>query len=107
MFFIPKGFISGILTLAACTVGTLFITAGLGGSKGKPADYPLPQALAKVYGEGTLFPTLVAVIGLAGLIASLHGFIIGYSRQTFALSRAGYLPSFLSRLNRWKIPHWA
>nr|WP_220185942.1 ethanolamine permease [Paenactinomyces guangxiensis] len=103
---IPKGFISGILTLALCTVGTLFITAGLGGGTGKPADYPLPQALENVYGEGALIPSIVAVIGLAGLIASLHGIIIGYSRQTFALSRAGYLPQFLSRLNRRKIPHW-
>ncbi|MFC4077642.1 ethanolamine permease [Salinithrix halophila] len=103
---IPKGFISGILTLAVCTGGTLFITAGLGGGKGTPADYPLPQALTGVYGSGSFLPTTVAVIGLAGLIASLHGIIIGYSRQTFALSRAGYLPRFLSRLNRHKVPHW-
>ncbi|SDW78398.1 ethanolamine:proton symporter, EAT family [Marininema mesophilum] len=103
---IPKGFISGILTLAICTVGTLFVTAGLGGGKGDPADYPLPQALSAVYGQNSILPTMVAVIGLAGLIASLHGIIIGYSRQTFALSRAGYLPRFLSRLNKQKVPHW-
>jgi ethanolamine permease len=48
---IPKGFISGILTLAVCTIGTLFITAGLGGGEGMPADNPLPQALANVYGD--------------------------------------------------------
>ncbi|SMO57986.1 ethanolamine permease [Melghirimyces algeriensis] len=104
---IPIGFITGILTLMLCTVGTLTITAGLGGGEGKPADYPLPQALADAYGESSFLPTLVAIIGLAGLIASLHGIIIGYSRQAFALSRAGYLPAFLSRLNSRKVPHWA
>jgi ethanolamine permease len=103
---IPKGFISGILTLAICTIGTLFITAGLGGGAGDPADNPLPQALASVYGDTHFLPKLVAFIGLAGLIASLHGIIIGYSRQTFALSRAGYLPKMLSKLSSRKIPTW-
>lgn len=103
---IPKGFIAGILTLAFCTIGTLFITAGLGGGIGQPADNPLPQALASVYGDGHILPRLIAFIGLAGLIASLHGIIIGYSRQTFALSRAGYLPKFLSKLSNKRIPTW-
>ena len=31
-------------------------------------------------------------LGLFGLVASFHGIIIGYSRQIFALARAGYLP---------------
>jgi ethanolamine permease len=103
---IPKGFISGILTLAFCTVLTLFVTAGLGGGNGKPADYPLPQALSSIYGENSILPIAVAVIGLFGLIASLHGIIIGYSRQTFALARAGYLPKFLSNLSKRGVPHW-
>lgn len=103
---IPKGFISGILTLAIATVLTLFVTSGLGGGEGKPADYPLPQALASVYGENNILPITVAVIGLFGLIASLHGIIIGYSRQTFALARAGYLPRFLSNLSKRGVPHW-
>lgn len=103
---IPKGFISGILTLATATALTLLVTAGLGGGEGKPADYPLPQALAGVYGENNILPKTVAIIGLFGLIASLHGIIIGYSRQTFALARAGYLPRFLSNLSKRGVPHW-
>ncbi|WP_410511933.1 ethanolamine permease [Paenibacillus sp. BR2-3] len=103
---IPRGFISGILTLAVATVLTLLVTAGLGGGEGKPADYPLPQALSNVYGEGSWIVIAVSVIGLVGLIASLHGIIIGYSRQTYALSRAGYFPKFLSKLNRHGVPVW-
>ena len=40
-------------------------------------------------------------------MASLHGTIIGYSRQVFALARAGYLPGLLARLNGRQSPHWA
>jgi ethanolamine permease len=38
-------------------------------------------------------------LGLFGLVASFHGIIIGYSRQMFALARAGYLPSVLARVH--------
>lgn len=104
---IPKGFISGILTLATATLFTLFVTAGLGGGSGEIADYPLPQALASIYGEGSFLPTAVAVIGLFGLIASLHGIIMGYSRQTYALAREGYFPKVLAKVNSKGVPVWA
>lgn len=104
---IPRGFIWGIVTLAIATILTLLVTAGLGGGNGEPADYPLPEALTSVYGEGNFFSIAVAIIGLFGLIASLHGIIIGYSRQTYALAREGYLPKFLSRVNRKGVPVWA
>ncbi|WP_318509434.1 ethanolamine permease [Bacillus sp. T3] len=103
---IPKGFISGIITLAFATLFTLFVTAGLGGGSGELADYPLPQALASIYGEGSVIPTIVAIIGLFGLIASLHGIIIGYSRQTYALARDGYIPRSLAKLNKKGVPVW-
>jgi len=40
-------------------------------------------------------------------VASFHGTIIGYSRQVFALARAGYLPAPLARVNGRGAPHWA
>jgi ethanolamine permease len=47
-------------------------------------------------------------IGLFGLLASFHGIILGYSRQIFALARAGYLPQILSTVHpRFRTPHWA
>jgi ethanolamine permease len=45
-------------------------------------------------------------IGLFGLVASFHGIILGYSRQIFALARAGYLPR-LAKLSRFQTPHRA
>jgi ethanolamine permease len=45
---------------------------------------------------------------LLGLIASFHGIIMGYSRQIFALARAGFLPRVLAELHpRRRTPHWA
>jgi ethanolamine permease len=38
-------------------------------------------------------------LGLFGLIASFHGIILGYSRQIFALARAGFLPRFLAAIH--------
>jgi ethanolamine permease len=47
-------------------------------------------------------------LGLFGLVASFHGIIIGYSRQIFALSRAGYLPQVLGRVHATRhTPHVA
>jgi len=99
---IPKGFIGAVITLATATLFTLFVTAGLGGGSGKLADYPLPQALSSVYGNG--ISTVVAIIGLFGLIASLNGIIMGFSRQTYALARDGYFPKFLAKTNKKGVP---
>ena len=47
-------------------------------------------------------------LGLFGLVASFHGIIIGYSRQIFALARAGYLPESSAKVHpRFKTPHRA
>ena len=46
----------------------------------------------------------VSLIGLAGLVASFFSIIYAYSRQLFALSRAGYLPRGLSVTNSRKVP---
>lgn len=67
---------------------------------------PLPDALKRVYGDG-LISNGMSFIGLFGLVASLHGIIIGYSRQAFAMSRSGYLPKFLSNTNSKGAPAYS
>jgi amino acid transporter len=54
---------------------------------------PLPQAMKIVVGASSGWLHMLVWLGLFGLVASFHGIIIGYSRQIFALSRAGYLPA--------------
>jgi len=102
---IPKGFILGIITLVILSLLTFFVTAAnidpLALSK---TDSPLPKALEAIYGVGNVLSKIMSFIGLFGLIASLHGIIIAYSRQAFAMSRAGYFPAGLAKLNKQGTP---
>jgi ethanolamine permease len=98
---IPKGFILGIVTLVVLALLTFFVTAATLDPRAlSKTDSPLPAALEAVYGAGNFLSKFMSFIGLFGLIASLHGIIIGYSRQAFAMSRAGYLPGFLSKVDK-------
>jgi len=60
-----------------------------------------------VVGENSGWLHMLVWIGLFGLVASFHGIILGYSRQFFALARAGYLPVGLAKLSRFQTPHRA
>lgn len=94
---IPKAFLGGILTLVVMALLTLFVTVGLSDSASiSGVDSPLPSALAAAFGENSFISKALSFVGLFGLIASMHGLIIGYSRQTYAMAREGYLPKFLS-----------
>jgi ethanolamine permease len=106
---IPRAYIAGIMTLVALAFGTMIFAGAVGDwSVLANINDPLPQAMKIVVGAQSGWLHMLVWIGLFGLIASFHGIIIGYSRQIFALSRAGFLPPFLARLHpRRKTPHWA
>lgn len=105
---IPKAYISGILTLVALALGVMFLAGGAGDwQKLSGINDPLPQAMKMVVGAHSGWMHMLVWIGLFGLIASFHGIILGYSRQFFALARAGYLPSSLAKLSVFKTPHRA
>jgi ethanolamine permease len=101
----PKGIITAMLILLLLGGLVLFLAPG-GSSAALMADHaaPLVGALQHVYGENSVLATVVNVVGLAGLIASFFSIIFGYSRQVFALSRAGYLPRWLSVTSARKVP---
>jgi ethanolamine permease len=106
---IPKGYISGILTLMLLAIGVMVFTGGITDWQRLTAiDYPLPESIGIVLGKNNSITKLFAGIGLFGLIASFHSIIISYSRQLFALARSGYLPRFLSALSpKYQTPHWS
>lgn len=106
---IPRGYLLSIGTLVVLAIGTMLVCAGVGDWRTlSKLDYPLPETLALVLGRGSIWSKAFASLGLFGLIASFHCNVIGYSRQVYALSRSGYLPAFLSNLNRrFSTPHWA
>src|ERR1700749_1981925 len=106
---IPRGYISALATLVALALGVMILTGGITDwRKLSNLDYPLPEAIGIVLGKSNGLTKIFASIGLFGLIASFHGTILAYSRQVFAMARSGYLPAFLSAVNKkFNTPHWS
>jgi ethanolamine permease len=106
---LPKGIILGIVTLIISAFAVLFLNAGIApGSAGiAGSDEPLFVGFRTIFGEG-LGTKLLAVVAVAGLVASFHTIIYAYGRQVYSLSRAGYFPPFLSLTHKTrKTPHVA
>jgi ethanolamine permease len=93
---IPIAYLAGIGTLLLLALGVMLF-AGSAGDWHKLADIndPLPQAMKMIVGERSGWLHMLVWLGLFGLVASFHGIILGYSRQIYALARAGFLPRFL------------
>jgi ethanolamine permease len=106
---IPIAYIGGILTLVALAAGVMVFAGGAGDwTKLSNINDPLPQAMKLIVGESSGWLHMLVWLGLFGLVASFHGIIIGYSRQIFALSRAGFLPPVLGKLHATRhTPHIA
>jgi ethanolamine permease len=106
---IPRGYLLSIGTLVVLALGTMLLCAGAGDWRRlSELDYPLPETLVMVFGRQNSWAKVFAGLGLFGLIASFHANTLGYSRQLFALARAGYLPPFLAAVNgRFRTPHWS
>jgi ethanolamine permease len=98
----PKGLIAGMAALLLFAILILVFGPGGAGSAAFTSDEMLaapsvlPLALQEAYGGTNVLSTFVNIAGLAALVASFFSIIYAYSRQLFALSRAGYLPRVLS-----------
>jgi ethanolamine permease len=107
---LPRGLIGGMAVLLLFAALILVLGPGGAGSAAlQDSGNPLVAALESpnVYNGPTLISRFVNFVGLAGLIASFFSIIFGYSRLTFAMSRAGYLPRVLSLTSKKKTPYVA
>jgi ethanolamine permease len=105
---LPRGIIAGMLVLLVFAALMLTLAPGGAGSAAiAGSDNPLPEALTVAYSDDAFVKEFVNYIGLFGLIASFFSIIYAYSRQLFALSRAGYLPRGLSVTSGRKTPYVA
>lgn len=106
---IPIAYIAGIITLVSLAFGVMIFAGGVGDWHAlSNLNDPLPQAMKQVVGAHSGWLHMLVWLGLFGLVASLHGIIMGYARQMFALARAGFLPEVLGRLHpRFKTPYVA
>ncbi|QDQ10556.1 ethanolamine permease [Streptomyces spectabilis] len=102
---LPRAIRWSMLILLALALLTFFASAGARGSAAiQSTGNPLVDAL-QPDGERTGLSRVINYAGLAGLVASFFSLIYAGSRQLFALSRAGYLPRFLSLTSRRKAPY--
>jgi ethanolamine permease len=101
----PRGLIAAMMILLVFAALMLLTVPGGGGANTvMESDNPLPAAIDAAKGEGSGVGDFVNYVGLAGLVASFFSIIFAYSRQLFALSRAGYLPRGLSVTGARKVP---
>jgi ethanolamine permease len=105
---LPRGIIAAMALLLVFAALMLFIAPGAAGSNAiAGSDNPLPEAIRAAYGGDNFLAQFVNYAGLAGLVASFFSIIYAYSRQLFALSRAGYLPRWMSVTGKRKTPYLA
>ncbi|GGU54921.1 ethanolamine permease [Streptomyces lavendofoliae] len=101
----PRALSLSLMILVLLAVLTFFASTGVRGSAAiQDAGNPLVVAL-QGDGDPTALSRFINYAGLAGLVASFFSLIYAGSRQLFALSRAGYLPRFLSLTSRRKSPY--
>ncbi|MCP3919912.1 MAG: ethanolamine permease [bacterium] len=93
----PRGILLGLFTLILCAVLTLFLNAGIppGAAAVGASDEPLFLAFQTIFGDG-IGSKLLALVAVAGLIASFHTIVYAYGRNIYSLSRSGYFPKWLS-----------
>jgi ethanolamine permease len=104
----PRGIIVAVIILIVFGALMLVLVPGAAGSQAmSESDNPLPEAVRIAYGGNTFLADFINYAGLAGLVASFFSIIYAYSRQLFALSRAGYLPRWLSLTGARRTPYWA
>lgn len=105
----PKALVWSLATLLVLGLATVVLNSGVGGGAaaiGKSAA-PLNDGFLATMSASYAPQWFLSLAAVAGLAASFHSLIYAYGRVLFALSRAGYIPRWLSVTNRRHTPGWA
>jgi ethanolamine permease len=94
---LPRALGWALATLVVAAFLMLFANSGLapGAAAVGASDDPLFLGLRAIFGAAITARGL-ALIAVAGLVASFHSIIYAYGRNIYALARAGYFPQWLS-----------
>jgi ethanolamine permease len=106
---LPRGILLGLATLVVCAFLTLVMGSAIapGAKLLGASNEPLFLGFVTIFGDG-IGTRVLALVAVAGLVASFHTIIFAYGRQIFSLSRAGYFPRWLSLTHgRRQTPHVA
>jgi ethanolamine permease len=93
----PRGLLWGFATLVVTGVLVTFLNMGIGGGAayfGSQTEEPLLDGMKITLGVTSA--KLLGIVAVAGLVASFHAIIYAYGRNIYSLSRAGYIPTWLS-----------
>jgi ethanolamine permease len=92
---LPRGTVLAMISLIIFSIIAFFFAGGVSAQELRTSGNPIPDAWRIDHSKDWFF-YLLSVVGITGLVASFHSIIFAYSRITYALSRAGYLPRILS-----------
>jgi ethanolamine permease len=109
---VPKSLTTGIYTLLGLSFLILLFNSGIpleitssqgetlqGAAAVGVSGAPLADGFTLIFGDGIITKSFIFLC-LFGLISSFHCIIYAYSRVLFAMSRAGYLPAWISLTNK-------
>jgi ethanolamine permease len=102
---VPKALTWGIITLLILSFLVLVLNSGVApGAEGiGKSGAPLADGFKTIFGDNA-FTNVLIVVSITGLVASFHTIIYGYGRVLFSLSRAGYLPRWMSLTSKFHTP---
>lgn len=103
----PKALLIAMFTLIALSALTLVLNSGVAGGAAaiSKSSAPLGDGLESYFGKGPVTTFATAIMMSCGLLASFHFTIYAYGRTFFSLSRAGYIPRWLSVTGRNYTPY--
>ena len=103
---IPRGLMLAQITLIVLVVLTWFFASAAGNDykvtgNGTKILFPLQWVYREVWPGAQHKPHLIAfsLFAIFGMVASYNGMLFAVSRQSFAMGRAGYLPSILGHVH--------
>ena len=103
---LPKGMIVAIVCLFIFSLLILCFGPGASGASViETSEDPLMTAMKATLPDGHWARLIVNIAGVSAVFGSFFAVIFAYSRLVFSLSRAGYLPRFLSVTNRANSPY--
>ena len=93
---LPKGILLGMGTLIISALMVLWLNSSIppGAFALAKSGEPILDGFKAIFGDGAA--RVLALVAVAGLVASFHAVIFAYGRQVYSLSRAGYFPRALS-----------
>ena len=105
---VPRALIWGIVTVLVLSAFVFVLNPSVGGGAAALAKSvaPLEDGFVAVFGNG-LFTRIMTILALSGLIATFTSTIYAYGRVLFSLSRAGYVPRWISITSRRHTPYVA